>query len=155
MGGSFALRSGTSIVLICFLVSREWLPKSCARRTFGLHLRKAPTLSRIRIFLHSLPIRQTPTHSLKPPIFIHQSYKHGFRTDFAHQFSTLHTLLIQDKRFDCITQGKRNLQNLWLPPLWRVRALWVLVQAEDDWRKAEVSCESIDQLEIIDALTQI
>ena len=79
----------------------------------------------------------------------------AFRTDFAHQFSTLHTLLIQDKRFDCITQGKRNLQNLWLPPLWRVRALWVLVQAEDDWRKAEVSCESIDQLEIIDALTQI
>ena len=78
----------------------------------------------------------------------------GTTYEMQQEFEDMHALLTQD-RFRCIMRGTHSLRNLQLPPLLRVKTFWVLVQAEDDWRKAEVSCESIDQLEIIDALTQI
>jgi hypothetical protein len=77
----------------------------------------------------------------------------GTTYEMQQEFEDMHTLLTQD-RFRCILQGMHSLRNLQLPPLLRVKTFWVLVQAEDDWHKAEVSCEPVDDLGVTGVLTR-
>lgn len=63
------------------------------------------------------------------------------RDERQGQFIDLYTLYEDNKLSECIEQGKRNLRDFTMPPLYRTKTLWVLAGAEVDQHNAEVSCE--------------
>ena len=60
--------------------------------------------------------------------------------------SELNRLFVHNERPALIQQGERDLQNIGLPPFWRIATICILGRAEDDWYKAEVSCEIVNKL---------
>lgn len=55
------------------------------------------------------------------------------------QFIELYTLYEDSKLSECIQQGRRMLRDFTMPPLYRMKTLWVLRGAEIDPHNAEVS----------------
>jgi hypothetical protein len=53
----------------------------------------------------------------------------------------LYTLYEDYKLLECIQEGKRNLRDFRMPPLFHMKTLWILNKAEVIWHNAEVSCE--------------
>jgi hypothetical protein len=68
------------------------------------------------------------------------------RTECQHQISELNRLFVHNERPALIQQGERDLQNIDLPPFWRIATICILGRAEDDWQKAEVSYETVNKL---------